>query len=168
MYNYNYQELFHFGTPRHSGRYPWGSGDRPYQSREERKRKKNIKAGSERLENRIKRANELADVDRLSRKVGWKNTEQAARAHAGVKNIKQVSSEILTDEKRTEELGKYTRRARALDVALTAVSSTTVAAGTTFLTATLGAPAFASLALGSVPAAALAAVGYAYFQKTKY
>ena len=25
-------EIDHFGTPRHSGRYPWGSGDHPYQS----------------------------------------------------------------------------------------------------------------------------------------
>lgn len=24
-------ELWHYGTPRHSGRYPWGSGDNPYQ-----------------------------------------------------------------------------------------------------------------------------------------
>lgn len=24
-------ELFHYGTPRHSGRYPWGSGEDPYQ-----------------------------------------------------------------------------------------------------------------------------------------
>ena len=24
-------ELLHYGTPRHSGRYPWGSGDEPYQ-----------------------------------------------------------------------------------------------------------------------------------------
>lgn len=23
--------LMHYGTPRHSGRYPWGSGDDPYQ-----------------------------------------------------------------------------------------------------------------------------------------
>lgn len=168
MYNYNYQELFHYGIPHRSGRYPYGSGDRPYQDREARRREKNLKVGSERLNNRIKRANELADVDRLSRKVGWKNTEQAAKAHAGVKNIKQISSEILEDEKRTEELGKYTRRVRALDVALTAVGSTTVASGTTFLTAILGAPAFASLALGSAPALALAAVGYSYYQKTKY
>lgn len=26
------EELKHYGTPRHSGRYPWGSGDNPYQS----------------------------------------------------------------------------------------------------------------------------------------
>ena len=24
-------ELSHYGTPRHSGRYPWGSGENPYQ-----------------------------------------------------------------------------------------------------------------------------------------
>lgn len=26
------EELYHYGTPRHSGRYPWGSGENPYQS----------------------------------------------------------------------------------------------------------------------------------------
>lgn len=26
------EEIYHFGTKEHSGRYPWGSGDRPYQS----------------------------------------------------------------------------------------------------------------------------------------
>lgn len=26
------KELYHYGTPRHSGRYPWGSGENPYQS----------------------------------------------------------------------------------------------------------------------------------------
>ena len=25
------QELYHYGTPRNSGRYPWGSGENPYQ-----------------------------------------------------------------------------------------------------------------------------------------
>ena len=28
---YDTNELFHYGTPRHSGRYPYGSGDNPYQ-----------------------------------------------------------------------------------------------------------------------------------------
>lgn len=27
----NRDELYHYGTPRHSGRYPWGSGEDPYQ-----------------------------------------------------------------------------------------------------------------------------------------
>lgn len=35
-------ELYHFGTPRHSGRYPWGSGKRPFQSEEDSKVEKGI------------------------------------------------------------------------------------------------------------------------------
>ena len=27
----DFEDLKHYGTPRHSGRYPWGSGDNPYQ-----------------------------------------------------------------------------------------------------------------------------------------
>ena len=27
----NFDEIMHYGTPRHSGRYPWGSGENPYQ-----------------------------------------------------------------------------------------------------------------------------------------
>lgn len=29
--NLSEDELYHYGTPRHSGRYPWGSGENPYQ-----------------------------------------------------------------------------------------------------------------------------------------
>lgn len=34
MYQYPLtpNEIYHYGIPRRSGRYPWGSGDRPYQS----------------------------------------------------------------------------------------------------------------------------------------
>ena len=28
------KDLYHYGTPRHSGRYPWGSGENPYQGDE--------------------------------------------------------------------------------------------------------------------------------------
>ena len=31
MNNKDEQELLHYGMPRRSGRYPWGSGDNPYQ-----------------------------------------------------------------------------------------------------------------------------------------
>ena len=31
MYILEEDELYHYGTPRHSGRYPWGSGENPYQ-----------------------------------------------------------------------------------------------------------------------------------------
>lgn len=39
--------LVHYGTPMHSGRYPWGSGDRPHQRLEKAKRatKKAVDAG---------------------------------------------------------------------------------------------------------------------------
>lgn len=35
--------LYHYGTPKHSGRYPWGSGDNPYhhQGKKEKKKSKN-------------------------------------------------------------------------------------------------------------------------------
>lgn len=33
-------DLLHYGVKRKSGRYPWGSGDRPYQSEEEQKVRK--------------------------------------------------------------------------------------------------------------------------------
>ena len=31
MYNPEYNELYHYGVKRRSGRYPWGSGEQPYQ-----------------------------------------------------------------------------------------------------------------------------------------
>ena len=31
MINESDEDIKHYGTPRHSGRYPWGSGDNPYQ-----------------------------------------------------------------------------------------------------------------------------------------
>lgn len=37
-------ELYHYGTKRHSGRYPWGSGERPYQGDpQERKARRKAK-----------------------------------------------------------------------------------------------------------------------------
>lgn len=49
MYTYPTKpnEIYHYGIKRRSGRYPWGSGDRPYQSEEISK--KDIK--KKRLEN---------------------------------------------------------------------------------------------------------------------
>ena len=32
MNDEDFDDLLHYGTPRHSGRYPWGSGDNPYQN----------------------------------------------------------------------------------------------------------------------------------------
>ena len=35
-------EMYHYGTPRHSGRYPWGSGDNPYQRNEKSLDRKSV------------------------------------------------------------------------------------------------------------------------------
>lgn len=35
-------ELWHYGTPRHSGRYPWGSGENPYQHENFRRRYRDL------------------------------------------------------------------------------------------------------------------------------
>lgn len=35
MYEFEDDYLIHYGTPRHSGRYPWGSGENPYQRNSE-------------------------------------------------------------------------------------------------------------------------------------
>ena len=42
-------ELMHYGTPRHSGRYPWGSGDRPHQHDRAAKKLERMKAHEERI-----------------------------------------------------------------------------------------------------------------------
>lgn len=51
-------ELYHYGVKRRSGRYPYGSGGRPYQS-EERKAKENAKS-SDKKEKIIKSALTIA------------------------------------------------------------------------------------------------------------
>lgn len=173
----NENELYHFGTPRHSGRYPWGSGERPYQgdgmsraerkeARKERVRQKNVAAGTERLTNRINRANSLAETDRYAKKIGWRNTEKSAQAHKRVKEIKNISKEILEDEQRTERLGAHTRHVRMAVTPLTVASSTAAAS--------FGAVALASSAplwvsVGSLAGAgALAGIGTSYLKKTRF
>lgn len=169
MYQYPIRpsEIYHYGIKGRSGRYPYGSGSRPYQDREEAKRQKNISVGRDRLNNRIRRANALADIDRLSRKIGWSNTEKAAEAHKNVKNIKQLSQEILADEDRVASLGQYTRTRRAIDVALTSVGSSVVTVGGAIAVGSSGLPA--GVLLLPVTASALIGYGgYKYYQKTKY
>lgn len=114
-------EIYHFGIKRRSGRYPWGSGDRPYQSEDvhrlrdyekrarssektEARSEKNLEIGKSRLMNRLKVAN--TDVDRLSAKVGWRNTEKAGAANAKISQIKKATDEILASEERTRILGE--------------------------------------------------------------
>lgn len=160
-------EIYHFGIKRRSGRYPYGSGERPYQDKEIAKREKHIEIGRERLNNRIRRANALADIDNLSKKIGWENTKKAAEANKGIKEIKNVSNEILADENRLASLGEYTQKKRILDIALSSVGSTILTAGGGAAVIGLELP-LGVMALPVTGAAALGYAGYKYYQKTKY
>lgn len=64
-------EIFHYGMPERSGRYAWGSGDRPYQR---------LEGKASRMEKRLKRRFEKADKRTSSaQKVANKKYEQAIR-----------------------------------------------------------------------------------------
>lgn len=164
-------EIYHYGMPHRSGRYPYGSGERPYQdrkvARKEARKKKNIEAGKERLTNRISRANALADVDRLSKKIGWENTVKAGNANKKAKEIKNVSKEIMESETRTESLGRYTRNVRLGTVSLTSASAISLAAVGSAYILSSGMSA-GVLAIPFAGAGAIAKVGYEYYKKTFY
>lgn len=181
-------DIIHFGVKRRSGRYPWGSGEHPYQSavdrglrRQQAQQKraearasktkeraaKNLSIGKERLQNRVDRANALADIDYYSKKIGWDKTLKAARTNEEAIKIKRVANEILESEARTMALGDYTRKARIWNTSLTAAASTGVGVGGTMFLVAAGAPG-GFLALPIAGSAAIAAVGYDYFKKSKY
>lgn len=177
-------EIYHYGVKRRSGRYPYGSGERPYQgedvkrlreqqrlaersSKSEYLAKKNLEIGRQRLENRKRVAN--VEVDRLSRNVGWMNTERAAAANKKMSEIKKTTDEILSSEERTRVLGDYTRRLRNTIVPVTAIASAaSYGTASVFLGTLLGGSAATCLALPVIPAAAIGIAGYNYYQHTKY
>lgn len=185
FYNYPVRpdEIYHFGIKRRSGRYPYGSGERPYQGEDVRRLKsqvkdekaskktkalseKNLEIGKRRLENRIRVAN--VDVDRYSREIGWKKTEKAAEANKRMSEIKKATNEILADEERTRMLGHYTRKVRNRIVTASAIGSV-ASFGTTaaFIAATLGTGS-AALLLTPIAPIAVGTAGYKYYQHTKY
>lgn len=104
-------ELQHFGTKRHSGRYPWGSGNRPYQSmpknetpeqRETRKQKviKTAKTATEISEfaaeltnQELKAALERIDLNRkLSGYVKQEREAGMAKINEAMKKIGQINN----------------------------------------------------------------------------
>ena len=78
-------ELMHYGTPRHSGRYPWGSGENPYQ------RYANFKGNVERL-----RAKGLSDTE-------------IARSMNMTTSVMRAKISIAEDEMRKEKVAEATR-----------------------------------------------------------
>lgn len=78
-------ELYHYGTPRHSGRYPWGSGDNPYQ----------------------RYANFKGNVERLREK-GLSNTE-IARSMGMTTSVFRAKLSMAEDELRKEKAAEAYR-----------------------------------------------------------
>lgn len=77
--------LAHYGTPRHSGRYPWGSGENPYQ----------------------RYANFRGNVDRL-RKKGLTDTE-IARSMGMTTSVFRAKLSMADDEMRKERVATATK-----------------------------------------------------------
>lgn len=78
----------------------------------EAKRQKNIATGTERLKNRLKKADSMEETDAQAAKLGWENTKKAGQAQQSVQYIKNLSNEILADEARLERLGEKTNHLR--------------------------------------------------------
>ena len=114
-------ELMHYGTPRHSGRYPWGSGEDPYQRNESFMRQikemkaegmseKDIAAGlglsTTQLRSKIsiaKNENRKADMYEVARlkEKGMSNMEIARRMgknESSIRSLLNTSSAVKTTQ----------------------------------------------------------------------
>ena len=97
--------IIHYGTPRHSGRYPWGSGEHPYQSEGYRSgttRRHQFDKGSD--DSLKKYANFTRNVERLRAK-GLSNTE-IARSMGITTSVFRAKLSVATDELRKEKVAE--------------------------------------------------------------
>lgn len=96
-------EIYHYGTKHHSGRYPYGSGDRPYQDKEARKFEKRD-ARKNRLEKKLTKK-----FDKRDRKIS-KNQERANKFYEkGVKKENSFFSKQKSIDKAYEKANKAQR-----------------------------------------------------------
>lgn len=154
MRNYyliNNDVLYHFGIKRRSGRYPYGSGERPYQ---DRSRSFSYRVGEKRLENR---RNILSTQnDRFAAQVGLSNNMKSV-------NVEQLNAQtkgILEEPERVQNIGKKTiaMRTGAWSAASAAAVGMAAISGMALNTITIGAAA------GLIPIG-MAAI---YHRKTMY
>lgn len=88
----NIDELYHYGTPRHSGRYPWGSGKDPYQ------RNKNFKKTVEDLRKQGLSDKEIASAMKIKDRKG----------KPSIAMLRAMESRAVTDI-RKEEMSKVVK-----------------------------------------------------------
>ena len=103
-------ELMHYGTPRHSGRYPWGSGDNPYQHESD------FLAGVRKLEQQGISEKEQADlygmtVDELRKRRSIAVNQEKAYLRA---RIAEMQEEGLSKSEIGRRLGKNESTIRSL------------------------------------------------------
>lgn len=104
------EELYHYGVPRRSGRFPFGSGERPFQGlgiKAKKKAKKTIAKTTAKTE--IKK--EAADIEQATLDERRQNAEKVKQRRATKRNIRSLSDEDikrniqrLRDEKTLKEL----------------------------------------------------------------
>lgn len=142
-------ELYHFGIKRRSGRYPYGSGERPYQGE---KRSLSYRVGEKRLTNRLDVT--AGENDKYAVKAGLKNNLMSL----DFETLNEQTKNILTDLDRVEKIGYGTilRRVGAGTLAGTAT------AGICFIAAAMNMPLAAAASL--VPLG----MNYIYYKKTTY
>lgn len=110
----DYREILHYGMPRRSGRYPWGSGDRPYQSvsssaaqiykqasEKEKIITKDVKEAAKKSNCKLYGLeNSLKSVDSIQRKMDKKQIENGKTKKESVKDIQDsVRYTTISDTK---------------------------------------------------------------------
>lgn len=107
-------ELYHYGMPRRSGRYPWGSGDRPYQGDEgyiSTHRKKAAEKKKAKQEQKVKKKEErlyekiYKDDEKYSSK--FKNSKEGSRLYSRFSDsyVETLNADNkITDRNNKEEI----------------------------------------------------------------
>ena len=85
--------LIHEGKPRRSGRYPWGSGDRPYQS---------LKIGKRRYQN--KDGSYTAAGEKRLKRETYKNSLQKKKNQISVEGVRDVDRWVRDDLEKAQRV----------------------------------------------------------------
>lgn len=75
----NKSDIQHFGTPRHSGRYPWGSGKRPYQSSESPPRNETPEQREARKQKVLRTARSATEIKEFADELTYSELDNALK-----------------------------------------------------------------------------------------
>lgn len=130
-------ELKHYGTKRHSGRYPWGSGDNPYNHKGKGllgkfKKEKNEKNDSEKSTGATNKSNSISSLsdEELRKKINrldlenrynnlLKTSYPPEKVHAGRKFVMDVlkrSGQNVAEQTATYILGTAVNKIAGKDI----------------------------------------------------